>query len=115
MALRAREKEQAERERHAESLLLEERLTELDASLLASMEDLRSEMSDRLESLVADDLELRRLLAGLGGRIGEAWAEATGTAEEGMLADARPVLAEERRQALRRAMRARRDEAGESS
>lgn len=114
LARREREHAQARRDREAEAASLDERLDGLETRIAEQLDALRQELDRRLEPLVEDDLQLRRLLAELGGRIGAAWSEATGVAEEGLQADARPVLAEERRQALRRAMRARRDEAGDA-
>lgn len=103
-----REREQADREHLAREALRDEASTEARQAIGQRLDAMGNDIGDRLSALVAEGLDLRR-------QLGE-WLTIDRDAAQAMIAnlergghsEARPALADERRAALRRAVRAQR-------
>jgi len=103
-----REREQADREHVAREALRDEAHHEARAVIEQRVEALAHELGGRLSALVAEGLELRRQLAEWLTRDRDAVQALIASLERGGQSEVRPELADERRAALRRAVRAQR-------
>lgn len=105
-----REREQADREHLAREALRDEAHAEARAQLAQRVDGLEHDLRARLGALVAEGLELRRRLADWLTHDRDGVQALLADLERGGQSEARPELADERRAALRRAMRAQRAE-----
>lgn len=105
-----RERDQADREHLAREVLRDEAHAEARAELALRLDALEHDLRGRLAALVSEGLELRRRLGDWLVHERDGVQALLAELERGGQSEARPELADERRAALRRAMRAQRAE-----